>query len=597
MVLQTQASQRPLQTDQNTIFSTKTKDPDQLYSRTVTKTSNHRSSSGAEGLRILLSAFSGGKKNGRSEASARLERSKRNNFSQILQDGESPVHITSNRNNGLDALDRFVRCLSAYTGASDLPEIPTLCNRSSAFSVPKPSVWDIDGSQNLYEGLTTDHSTPKRKRAKGLDDIILLADSQQFAIQHRAILIFILQQFGWVINWKKSSLVPTQRMIFLGAELDTNSNTVGLPQEKIRPLIHKIKNLLAAEHLSAGLCLSILGSMSSTFLMVQWSQWNSRVFQNAFLSQWNGSSMKQRIFTSQAVKRSAWWWTRVSNLTHCRPIVPPLPEIATTDASLQEWGAHYQHHVTQGRWSFRPQGIVSNVLELRAAWQAILTFRPFLAGSSVLLRMDNTVVVNYIHKQGGTRSRTLMKEVRPILEWAQVHLTDLKATYVPGIQNQLADDLSRIFVSNNEWSLSPQAFALITCKWGIPDIDLAATPENKCLRFSARNDYPTAAGIDCLRHPWEFHLGYIFPPIPLIARFLARLRNSTSTVIAVLPFWPRRPWFTTILQLNTEEPLPLPLSPNLLSQGRFLHPSPERLHLTAWRFKGKGCWIKDVHSE
>lgn len=212
------------------------------------------------------------------------------------------------------------------------------------------------------------------------------------------------------------------------------------------------------------------------------------------------------------------------------------------------------------RYSFKHSGT-------QGCLASSLNIQPLLTGRNVLLRMDNTVAVNYIHRQGGTRSNTLMEEVRPIIEWAQVHLMDLKVIYISAVQKQLADDLSRIFISNNEWSLNLQVFALLTRKWGIPDMDLAATPENsKCSRFLSRATYPTAAGIDCLHHPWSFHLGYIFPPISLIARFLARLRRWTSIVIAVLPFWPRRPWFATILQLNTEEPFPLPVTPDLLSR-------------------------------
>lgn len=181
-----------------------------------------------------------------------------------------------------------------------------------------------------------------------------------------------------------------------------------------------------------------------------------------------------------------------------------------------------------------------------------------------------------------------MQEVHPILDWAQIHLEDLKAVYVPAVQNQLADDLSRMFISNNDWSLSHQAFSILTNKWSIPDIDLAATPMNKCAKFLARVTNPTASRVNCLHQQWRFCLGYILTPIPLIARFQARRRNSTSTVIVVIPFWLRRLWFTTILQLNTEDPLPLPVTPDLFSQGQFLYPAPERLHLMAWQLKVRG---------
>lgn len=174
---------------------------------------------------------------------------------------------------------------------------------------------------------------------------------------------------------------------------------------------------------------------------------------------------------------------------------------------------------------------------MRAAFQALLAFSPFLRGKGVLLRMDNKVAVAYIKRWGGTRSPSLMEEVCLILEWAQLNLTDPRAVYVPGVKNQLADDLSRNFLSNNEWSLNRRVFSLITQTWGMPYIDLASTPAKaKCQRYLTRASYRSAEGIDCLQNPWDFRLGYVFPPTPLIASFLLRLKRSTSTVIAVIPF-------------------------------------------------------------
>lgn len=159
-----------------------------------------------------------------------------------------------------------------------------------------------------------------------------------------------------------------------------------------------------------------------------------------------------------------------------------------------------------------------------------------------------------------------MEEVRPILEWAQVHLADLKAIYVTAIQNQLADDLSRIFIIEQRVvpqssSLSSPYLQMVNSRYGSGgnsrEQQMSLIPSEGRLSNSSRDRLSSP--------PMGISPGlYFSPPIPLIAIFLARLRNSTSTVIAVLPFWLRRPWFATVLQLNTEEPLPLPVSPDLL---------------------------------
>lgn len=120
--------------------------------------------------------------------------------------------------------------------------------------------------------------------------------------------------------------------------------------------------------------------------------------------------------------------------------------------------------------------MVSNILQLRADFQALLAFGLSLKGKNVLIQLDNNVSVAYIQKKGGTRIHTLMEEVCPILDWAQIYLTDLRAVYVPEAHNMLADYLSRELLSNNEWSLSHQAFSLLTEVWGI---DLTSDL-NKC---------------------------------------------------------------------------------------------------------------------
>lgn len=42
-----------------------------------------------------------------------------------------------------------------------------------------------------------------------LDDILLMAESPQILLNHRQILIEKLQEFGWIINWRKSQLQPS----------------------------------------------------------------------------------------------------------------------------------------------------------------------------------------------------------------------------------------------------------------------------------------------------------------------------------------------------------------------------------------------------
>lgn len=72
-----------------------------------------------------------------------------------------------------------------------------------------------------------------------LDDWLIVASNPQLLISHRDFTLELVQTLGFIINWEKSSLVPTQHPIFLGAEID-------LPGQLARPSLERIGNLLAA---------------------------------------------------------------------------------------------------------------------------------------------------------------------------------------------------------------------------------------------------------------------------------------------------------------------------------------------------------------
>ena len=68
----------------------------------------------------------------------------------------------------------------------------------------------------------------------------------------------------------------------------------------------------------------------------------------------------------------------------------------------------------------------------------------YIYHSCVMISTDNTIVVSYINKQGGTHSPNLCVEVWKILQWFLKHHIDIRICHIPGKFNVLADRLSRI---------------------------------------------------------------------------------------------------------------------------------------------------------
>ncbi|KAK9533173.1 hypothetical protein VZT92_008331 [Zoarces viviparus] len=175
----------------------------------------------------------------------------------------------------------------------------------------------------------------------------------------------------------------------------------------------------------------------------------------------------------------------------------------------------------------------------------------------VLVKTDNTTVVAYINRQGSTRSLQLHRVARKILVWSSTRLLSLRATHVPGVLNRGADLLSRGNPLYGEWTLHPQVVKQVWQTYGQADVDLFASQENA----------------HCPR---------------LISTTLTRVREQGSSLILIAPRWPSKHWVAEIIQLLADEPWPLPIRRDLLSQagGEIYHPHPDRIALWAWPVRG-----------
>ena len=236
---------------------------------------------------------------------------------------------------------------------------------------------------------------------------------------------------------------------------------------------------------------------------------------------------------------------------------PPLELRLYSDASRSGWGAHLLDRSASGLWSDQETSLHINILEMKALFLALQAFREVVTNQRVTAMCDNSTVVAYVCKQGGTVSDPLCELTGQLLRWTEDHNMLLEARYLPAQSNVLADLLSRRNqVLAAEWSLLPQVAKKIIRTWGSPTIDLFATHLNaKLPLYCSLIPDPQAVFEDAFRHPWN-HLGvYAFPPFGLVDRVVARVRdppNLSMTLIA--PLWPEKAWFADLLLLLTNPP-------------------------------------------
>ena len=114
-----------------------------------------------------------------------------------------------------------------------------------------------------------------------------------------------------------------------------------------------------------------------------------------------------------------------------------------TDASNEGWGAHLDQSSTKGLWSDQEKRLHINVLELKAVSVALRSFKDQCQNQTVLVATDNSTVVTYVNKQGGTLSVEMCALLWKIMTWCHRYHITLKARHIPGCLNMMADLLSR----------------------------------------------------------------------------------------------------------------------------------------------------------
>ena len=213
---------------------------------------------------------------------------------------------------------------------------------------------------------------------------------------------------------------------------------------------------------------------------------------------------------------------------------------------------------------------------------ALQSFREIVTGRRVTAMCDNSTVVAYVNKQGGTVSRSLCLLAGHLLRWTESLDVHLNVRHLPGQSNVLADLLScRGQVIGTEWSLHPQVARALLLVWGSPSLDLFSTHLNaKLPLYCSLVPDPQSVFEDAFRHPWVNLDMYAFPHFPLVGRVVARVKETSNlSMTLVVPLWPEKELFTDLLLL-TQPPLALPWWDRLLRQPR---QGVHVLNLHAWR--------------
>ena len=421
-----------------------------------------------------------------------------------------------------------------------------------------------------------------------LDDWLILAESRTICIQARDRLLHLCEELGLQVNHRKSSLVPSQDMTYLGMQI-LSVRFVAKPTEtRVVNLLNIIEEFLSSPSPPAALWRRLLGHLSSLTLLVKGGMLRMRSLQLRLRSKWNFRDDYLRIAWDPLCQEDLLWWSWAIQNREGVDLSLPVPDLSFySDASDVGWGAIIGEHQVSGVWTPSQKELSINLREMMAVQNGLLRFSSLLRGKTIALFCDNVTTVAYLRRSGGTRSQVLFLKAREILLWIESMQITILPQFIQGSLNTRADLLSRPnLVIGSEWTLHQEVVQDLLHQWPAI-IDLFATSLTARLPvFFAPAWEPKAAGVDAFLQPWDNLQAYAFPPISIIRRVLLKLRASHHCDLTLIaPFWPQREWFPDLLELLSVIPIELPKRRDLLRQPHFhrFHENFQMLRLTAWR--------------
>jgi len=408
-----------------------------------------------------------------------------------------------------------------------------------------------------------------------LDDLLIV---HQDKVQLQQIIPLICQLFGCLglmVNHKKSVLVPTQKLEFLGFQVHSQSMTLTIPQEKMRKIQQDVRRLVAKTSVSVREVAQFVGKAVATMRALPTAPLHYRALQflmnsvhpEAQVQEGATSKFNTVVQLDLMSKADLSWWISIDRTSLSTPVALPAPSVMIeSDASNKGWGAVLNGQTrTGGTWSVQEQEHHINYLELLAAFLALQAFGKTWENTVVLCRLDNVTAVTYINQKGGTASHSLCQLAITIWNWCIAKGISLTVEHLPGHLNTIADQESRSTQDRCDWMLNPDILQRLHQTMGPLEVDLFATRLTRQLPhfYSWRPD-PEATATDAFMQDWSQQRGYANPPWCLIHRCLSKVKQQLARVVLITPFWKTQSWFPVVLELLEDYPLLLPTLSDLV---------------------------------
>ena len=236
---------------------------------------------------------------------------------------------------------------------------------------------------------------------------------------------------------------PSAIITLLGIIIDTLKGELRLPEDKLQRLIQTTAEWIKRKSCTRRELESLIGVLQHAAKVIQPGRSFLRRAINLL------SVVKQRhhhIRLNKSFRADMWWWHVFSSHWNGSSLVvhPGSREVSVTSDASGSWGcgAWYGNKWFQLEWNRDSQSLDISAKELIPILIAAVVWGDSWQGCKVKAHCDNQAVVAVLNSRY-SKDQVLMQMLRCLFFIEAKRQFKLTAVHVPGVHNDLADDLSR----------------------------------------------------------------------------------------------------------------------------------------------------------
>lgn len=293
-----------------------------------------------------------------------------------------------------------------------------------------------------------------------IDDFLIVAPTYDTCNAALHCLIRLLRKLGFLISWKKV-VGPTQKITFLGVDIDTRASTLSLGKDKLNKLEERLRQFQHRKRATKLQLQSIAGLLNWACQAVRGGKFFLRRILD-LIAPLQQQSHKVRL-TSGFKGDLSWWLTYLRVFNGTVFFNEQTNVRVHVDACNQAAGAF-----CQGDWLYTvfhcdlpaAEKLHINYKEVCAVFQAVKQWAPLWRGRTVIVQTDSTVTKGIINK-GRSRNAFVNRLLRQMFWICAKHDCVVRAISVSGSINIVADTVSRLHERDNIAKL----FVLLSNWW------------------------------------------------------------------------------------------------------------------------------------